>query len=319
MKVNKTSVFMGEETRANRVEAKSKKGLSENKTVDGSALQAKFDPVEEKRRQTRKKAMKIIGDAFKNERRMDDELNGRREKVSSLQKDMDDAGKGIRELEERRNQLREAYEVEPDSLEEQDLRVLEKARKAADPRSKVELSEEEEKQYAEIQKKGLTEYQKYSLELFDQKDKFEKDALQAAKEIKTETRIIRATELERLKTHPMADAEKQAEKVLEEGSKEIIGLLIDETKEQVDEKAEETKEQAKEKAEQEGALKERIDAAKEKREEMKEFVEDILDEVQEISAVQNDVSTAQQEVRNMMSKMKMIEEEIKGAAVDENI
>lgn len=317
MKVNKMSVFVGEETRATRREEKAKKGLSENKTVDGSALQAKFDPVEEKRRTTRKRAMRIVGDAFKNERKIDDELNERREKVGLLQQDMADAGKGIKELEERRAKLREAYGVEPDSQEEKDLRLLEKNARASRVWSDIHLTEEEQKRVMEIREGGLTDYQQESMMLLGYEGKYEKESFEAFQEMKIETQIIRATELERLKTHPMVDAEKQAEKVLKEGSKEIVGLLIDETKEHVEKEAEEAKEKAKEQVEKEEKQKERIDAAKEKREEMKEFVEDILDGAKEISTVKSEVSTAQQEVRNMMSKMKMIEEEIKGAAVDE--
>lgn len=318
MKVNKTSVFVGEETRGNRQE-KINKGLSDKKTMDGSLLQPKYDAVEEKRKAARKKAMKIVGDAFANERKIDDDLNERRDKIGSMKQVIKDANRVIGEIEKRRDELREAYGVEKDSEEEADLKLLEKADKADRPWSEVRLTKEERKRAMEIREGGLTEYQEESLKLFEHETKPDKEAYEASREIKIESQIIRAVELERLKNHPMVDAKNQAEDVLEEASKEIVGMLIDETKEHVDEEAEKEKEKAKAEAEKEEALQEKLDAAREKKKQMKEFVEDILEGVQEISTVQQDVSSAQQEVKDMMSKMKMIEEEVKGAAVDETV
>ena len=51
--------------------------------------------------------------------------------------------------------------------------------------------------------------------------------------------------------------------------------------------------------------------------ENEELTEDILEGVQEAGANASDVSAAQQEIKDMMNKMKLIEDDIKGAAVDE--
>ena len=50
-------------------------------------------------------------------------------------------------------------------------------------------------------------------------------AYEAKQEIMVENQIISATELERLKTHPMVDAQKQADAIMDEASKEIIYYL----------------------------------------------------------------------------------------------
>lgn len=49
------------------------------------------------------------------------------------------------------------------------------------------------------------------------------------------------------------------------------------------------------------------------------FTEDILEGVAEASSTAKDVSAAQQEVKDMMNKMKLIEDDIKGAAVDKSV
>ena len=66
-------------------------------------------------------------------------------------------------------------------------------------------------------------------------------------------------------------------------------------------------------------IEERIDAAKEKKKENEELTEDILEGVQEAGANASDVSAAQQEIKDMMNKMKLIEDDIKGAAVDTSV
>ena len=59
--------------------------------------------------------------------------------------------------------------------------------------------------------------------------------------------------------------------------------------------------------------------ARKVKKEMEEFTEDILDSVQVAREDGADIDKAQQEIKDMMSKMKLIEEDIKGAAVDQNI
>ena len=85
------------------------------------------------------------------------------------------------------------------------------------------------------------------------------------------------------------------------------------------EEAEKQKEEAQAEKEKEEEIQERIDAAKEKKKENEELTEDILEGVQEASTNASDISAAQQEIKDMMNKMKLIEDDIKGAAVDKSI
>lgn len=328
MRVNNTSVFLGgDTTRTGHGEQSNTSGIavrasdktSNGKSIDGSALQAKLDPVAAKKEEAKKKAMKIVGDAFANERKMDDELSARRERIKALQEEKGYASGEIKRIEDKRVALRDDYAIEEDSQEEKDLKLLEKEVRSRFPGSGVQLSKDEMDAMQKIKKNGLTEYQQRSLEMLSHEAPYVDMVYEADKDIKLENQIVRETKLERLKSHTMEDAQKQAEEVLEAASKEVVGMLVDEAKEHIDEEAEEREEKAEAEKEKQEEIEARIDAAKEKKEENEELTEDILEKVQEVSIGASDVSAAQQEIKDMMSKMKLIEEDIKGAAVDQNI
>ena len=165
----------------------------------------------------------------------------------------------------------------------------------------------------------MSEYQQRSLEMLESESTYIAAVNEAKQEIEVENQIISATKIERLKSHAMIDATKQAEAIMDEANKEIVGMLVDEAKEHIDKKAQETKEQAEAQKEKEEELQERIDATKEKKKENEELTEDILEGVADATSNASDVNAAQQEIKDMMNKMSLIEDDIKGAAVDKNV
>ena len=308
---------MGNDIRSSR--HSERKDNNKIKPIDGSAFKTKLDPVAAKKEEAKKKAMKIVSDAFVNELKMDDDLNSRREKIKSLQKDMGDANRAIREIEDSRASLRDTYGVEEDSQEEQDLKLLEKEIRYKMPGNDVRFDKGDLDRIAELKKNGLSEYQQRSLEMLEQEVPYATTIYEAKQEIMVENQIITATELERLKTHPMVDAGKQADAIMDEASKEIVGMLVDEAKDHIDEEAEKEKEKAETEKEKKEELQARIDATKEKKKEDEKLTEDILEGVAKASSATNEVSAAQQEIKDMMNKMKLIEDDIKGAAVDKSL
>ena len=60
-----------------------------------------------------------------------------------------------------------------------------------------------------------------------------------------EEETIKNVNLERLKTHPMVDAQKEAKKIEQSESKEVLGMLMEEGKDHVDDQIEKEKEEAK--------------------------------------------------------------------------
>ncbi|MGN0342670.1 MAG: hypothetical protein ACI4DO_07740 [Roseburia sp.] len=289
------------------------------KSIDGRSFAASVDPIAAKRQQAQKKAMKIIGDAFDGERKIDDDLKARREKVDALSKEIGENKKALMDLEDDRATLREQYEVDPDSQEEKDLELLAKEVESNFEGSGIILSYEERVQIAKIKEAGLTEYQQRSLEMKAHEEPYATALADVEKERNTENAIIKGVALERLKSDPMVKAGKQADEVLEAAGREILGMLMEEGKDHIDESQEEKKEQAEKQAEKQEELQERIDAAKEKKKEQEEFTEEILEATEKLASSANQISDAQQEVKDMMSKMKLIELDIKGAAVDSEI
>lgn len=290
MKVENTTVFLGDNTRRERnssvVEEK-----SSGQNIFAGNLKKQFDPIAGKKQEARKKAMKIVGDAWEGERKIDDDLASRSAKIVKYRETLRKAGDELKEIESRRSELRENYGVEADSEEEENLKLLEKELAAKKIGSGIHLTKEEEEQLAEIKKTGLTEYQKRSLELKENGSQYEQEIEEAEKQIQTENAVIRGTRLERLKSQTMIKAQKSAEDVLEAASEQIVGMLIDEAKDHMDEKMAEEKEAAEEKAEKEEAEEERIEKQNEKKKEIKKIVDE----------------------------MKLLEEDIKGAAVDTTV
>lgn len=319
MKVNNTSIFMGDDTLRARHEGKTNPSNQGTKTIDGNAFKGGLDPITAKKEEARKKAMKLVGDAFSKDRSVDDDLKERHERIKSLQKDKGDANRAIKEIEDDRAVLREAYDVDENSQEEADLKLLEKEVKAKMPGSDVRLSKDDMDAIERIKANGLTEYQERSLEMLESEIYYADIAYEADEEIETENRVISATKIERLKYHTMEDAQKEADDIMDMASEEIVSMLVDEAKEHIDEEAEERKDKAEAEKEKQEELEERIDAAKEEKKENEELTQNILEGVQEASANLADVSNAQQEIKDMMNKMQLIEDDIKGAAVDKSL
>lgn len=122
-------------------------------------------------------------------------------------------------------------------------------------------------------------------------------------------RALHDTEQGRLEKSPMREAQEMAEDILEAASQEIIGMAWAEAKDHIDEEQKKREEQAEKAAEKKEELEEKLEKAKEDREEAEELVEAIKE-----ATSMDDVK---REINEMLDKMKLIEEDIKGAKVDE--
>lgn len=318
MKVDNTSVFLGDNTRRERnsIAAEEK---SSGRNIFAGNLNKQFDPIAEKKQEARKQAMKIVGDAWAGERKIDDDLANRSAKIEKYRETLRKAGDELKEIENRRAQLRDSYRVEEDSEEEENLKLLEKELAAKKIDSGIHLTKEEEKQLAEIKEAGLTEYQKRSLELKENGAPYEQEIAEARKQIQIENAVIRGTKLERLKSQTMIKAQESAKDVLEAASEQIVGMLIDEAKDHVDEKMAEEKKAAEEKAEKKEAEEERIQKQKDKKKEKEELMEDVAKTTEFVVEADQVLDEVQKEIKKIVDEMKLLEEDIKGAAVDTTV
>jgi seryl-tRNA synthetase len=102
---------------------------------------------------------------------------------------------------------------------------------------------------------------------------------------------------------------------MDSASKEILGMLFDEGKDHIDEEQKKQEEQAEALKEKKEEQEELIEKRKEDREEAEELTEEIIQGTDDVSG--KTLSEVQQELKEILDKMKLIDEDIKGAQVDE--
>lgn len=316
MKIGNQTIFMGDTAKSEphqmtAMEKKEKRG-----TIFGGEWNRKLDPVAQKKEEARQQALKIVGDAFAGDKKIDDDMEQRRLKMEELRGEISKIKDEVSAIEKQREELKDVYGISEESQEQQELRLLEKEMDAKKPGSGVQLTKEEKQEIKRIEERGLTEYQQRSIDLKKSATDYENEIAKAEEMIQVENAIIRNIRLERMKQHTMVDAGKQADAVMEAASDEITGMLMEEAKEHVDEKLEEEKKAAEEKAEAEEAKEERLESAKEEKRKQEEFSEEIGETTKQLTVLDEVKTDVQEEVQKILDKMKLLEEDIKGAAVD---
>lgn len=249
------SIFVGDNARAEQKENSTGKnsGVSESGSIFAGNLNVEADPIEEKRKEAQEKALKVVGDAFSGEQKLDNEIQERKDHVAEL---------------------------------DEKIKKLIK-----------EGGSEEAIAEARMERKG-------------------------------ELLTIQGIKQERLKSHPMVDATKEADVIEKSASKEIVGMLMDEVKDHFDETTEELKEQEEKRAEEKEEKEEQQEEIEENREELEQLANpektsesenhtktnDLT--VKETKELSKDSGEVQEEVEEIVEKMKLLMEDIKGAVVD---
>ena len=186
----------------------------------------------------------------------------------------------------------------------------------ADRKQKIKNMEDTK---ASLLEQGYDENSDEVRQLSEGLKEYNKQAMDTENELTTENAVIRQTKIERLKSNPMGEALDQADAVMEAASDEIMGMLIAEGRDHIDEKQEEEKKQVQEAAEKKQELEEKLEARKEDREEQEQLTQDIVEAAQKLNGGADSVAQAQQEIKDMMNKLKLVEDDVKGAAVDQGI
>lgn len=269
-----------------------KKQEEKKENNPGLMLNGQFDPIEQKKELAKKQAYKIVRDALARELKVDSNMDEVRANTESLQKDMEQAQNKISEINAEKEKWREECGVELDFEEQKKLDLFEKS-----------------------------------------KAPYEDTVNKAQAGIIADNAVIRGTRLERLKKDYIRKAQNEAEDVLAAAGREVMGMLVGEAKDHMDEKSKELQEKAEERAEKKEEQQEQLDAARERREEMEALADP--EKAQEYSSdaqpepVTKDPMTEvmteldsqredyQREIEEMMRKMKLITEDIKGVKVDE--
>lgn len=315
-----------------------------NGSINMNELDGKLDSILMRKEQAQKKALKVVGDAWDAEKKIDMDLEKRRTHIEELEEDINENMDIIDSNNAHKAELQQLYGVSDDSQEQKDLELMEKAQRAKRPNTRVRLTKEEQERLNEIADKPLSEYQQRVLNIDNENSFFQKNIDDAQKGIREETGAIRAIKLERLKEHGMVDALKEADEITADASKDIIGMLVGEAQDHVDETLEDKREEAEEKAEEKEEQEEKIEEDKIEDEVQQEELEikqeenrdaeeikaeqrqnareqaDLLQEVGEnIIMPSTTAAKAQAEIKEMLQRMKLLEEDLKGAKVDAKV
>mgnify|MGYP006971253301 CR=1 FL=1 len=284
------------------------------------------DRIAQKKEKAQARALKIVNDAWSGDKKIDDELKRSRDHIKELRETVREARERIQDVEEQRKALDEQYNMTPEKeslmnrgYQERLARQLAEAQGIEYEGRDSDLTQEEWKQFELIEQGGYeeyyAEYREMRTGLGRAASSYSSEMARALKLIEAENAVIRGIREEKRKSgDPMLDAQAQADEVLEGARDEIVGMVFEEAKEHIDEEQEKREEQAEaieeKKEEQEEILKER----RKQEEELEELLKDMpLDEMTDLNRTQAEI---RQEIEQLLSKMGMVADDIKGSMVD---
>ncbi len=289
-----------------------------------------------------KQAMRIVKDAFKGDVDLDNTITDLKDRVTTLRNGISEKKAEEAENSKKLAALQEEYGIDPEGEEHIKVEVL--ARKMMAPKSPEGNAE------IEKEMEGLTEYQQKALNLAVKTKADGIERLQQEYELREIISGVREIRKERLKTNPMGDAKDEAAEIMDAANRDAILSLAGDAKDKIDEKAEEEKEKAAERAK-EKKEKDRKEAAKLEREAQIEELSERIKENSEVSLSGSDrmIAKAKQkrseastgeltenttgrdlqsigmeeiqsavtsEVTNVLNKLSLLDEDVKGIDVD---
>lgn len=297
------------------------------------------DAISERRKEAREKALRIVKNAWENQLDVDKTIQTKLDQYQKIQQVKDVSRKELESIDSKKVELQKLYGVESDSIEQNDLNLLERREDNKSGLSSTNFTKEEMERLAELDESTLTEYQNRSLELHKQGIKFKKEIQNADQQMTSLNDNIRSINKELLKSNPMLDAQKNAEEIMEAASKEIVGMLLEESKEYMDEKQEEIEEKTEKLAEETEAKEEKLEILREMRAiqeaiiagtkeaidraEAKQRENDIpnlnLGDLIEITKSLSQMEDAQKSLQSIKNSMNLVEADLKGIKVDQEI
>lgn len=261
------------------------------------------DHIEAKKTQAQKQAMKLKLDQLKKDNKVDDTIGNVKENKEKYSMEAAEAQKEIKNIRAMRDELKETYEIDDQSNEQSDLKLLEKSMDPEQSLTKEELEK--------LKNMGpLTDYQKETLRYDTMEEVFKQRLDNAINGIENADGTIISIKLELLKTHPMVDAQNEAAEIMENASREAIGMLMDDAVKHVDEEQKKTKEEAEKAAEKKEEEKKTEDVSQNGQEPLQDDLKDIT----EADAENDKIVT---ELKKFIEKNNILEDDAKGIVLDE--
>lgn len=311
----------------------------QRKAVFGGGLDLAADPIAQRRREACEKAWKVVKNAWDNDKTVDAAIQGRQEHYAELAALRDETTESLADVTEDKDVLRQLYGVSKDSKEQQDLELLEKEQDFVNGVSLEAPTEEEWERLAEIKKQPLTEYQERALALNARAGDYKLQIEDLNRRMRDDIADIKSISQERLKSNPMVDAQNAAKEIMDAANEQVIGMLMQEAKEHVDEKQEEASKKAEEAMEEKEKREEQQEELKLKRAVQEAMIEGTREAVEKAKAIEREKEAPDIEITEMVdltkstnsakdvgqsldeikSSMKLLEADLKGIKVDEEI
>lgn len=297
------------------------------------------NPIAQKRKEAQEAAWNVVKKAWDSDMAVDKMIQSRREHYAELNALKERATAELSDIADEKEALRELYDVDAASEEQKDLELLEKAKEIHSGVRADDLTDEERKRIGELYQSERTEYQSRVLGIHDRAVELKKQIEDADKQMRHDVAAVKAIGLERLKENPMLDATKAAEDIMEASNQAIIGMAVQEAKENIEEKLEEAKENAEEKAEEKEKREEQLEEQKLNRAIQEAMIEGTKEAVEKAKAIERqmeapDIDTAEmtaivqndaagndvaKNLDDIKYSMKLLEADLKGIKVDEEV
>ena len=317
----------GAEQAATQKSAEKKGHQNIIKSVNAGGLVQKNNiqsQIEARRNNAKKQALKVVSDAWKWDNQSAKDIEDMQGLKQTKVSEMNDMRAKMKDIENTKKSLQDEYGVSDDSKEQKDLELSEKNQNNINGSSYDEFSDEEIARLKELQNAPLTEYQKKVLSLNSMKGQVSVEAERKQYEVNALTASISDATLEQLKSRDMEKASDAADEIMDSANKEILGMLIEEGKNNVDDKIEEEKEKAEEAADKKEEQDEQVKEAKEKRKNQEEILEgqQSADELeQDVSMQKQNLSKmdeAQKNIQKILKEKNLVNEDLKGIEIDLN-
>ncbi len=310
-------------------------------SVSGADLKGE-SLVQQRQGLARKQALKVVSDAFGGEKKLDAQMQGIKDEIKRLQDEINEKTADTMENDARLKELQERYGIDPDSEESKELSKL----AFKENFSKEGLSDEEKSQMSEYQQQALyyvAKNQKNALDI-DRAKAQQMGNVQGYADMKRE----------RAKSQDMQKAQDAADDIMDAANGEAIALLTQEAVEHVDEEQKEREEEAKEAAE--NKKEEKKEEAKELEKEamQQEIIENIKEYaiepqrssaddkraiarreraeavsygaedaqrtiISEGASVEDTQNAVNSEITNILNKLSLLSNDVKGSTVDSQI
>ena len=285
--------------------------------------------IERKRRLAKQQALKIINDAYASDSRITDDSAARHAEVEELTYANKELKENVSSMEQERENLKISYGISEESEEQADLELLEKRYQYKKEHRLSELTDEELKRLNELDNGAMTEYQRQSMDILENEEAYIIQIQDNESVITGDLSAVRSNEEARIKSNTIVKAVDSADEVMTAAGREIMGMMMQDAMEHVDEKLEETVEKAEEAAENKEEQEELIESVKAKKEAVSENIEEIREAVKEAdSQISSDdvtkemldgspaVQDIHREIKEMLERLRLIDDDIKGSAVD---